>query len=155
MRRAGRASPTARPASSVTVSAAARARGEACSDPRHAARTARTTARWVRNGERCSTVPPARDFSGWRERGRLLASGERLAFPVIPVAWSRADCPLQWRGRARAPPASLAPARWEDRGEAMGGGGGGGEADALCRLALAHSPPPTAPLSSSQRPHAN
>src|SRR5437879_6613131 len=89
MRRAGRASGAAGPASSVTVSAAARPRGEAYSDPRHAARTARTTARWVRSGERRSTVPPARDFSGWRERGRLLASGERLAFPVIPVAWSR------------------------------------------------------------------
>src|SRR2546427_5919612 len=105
MRRAGCASATRRPASSLTVSAAAppRGEGEACSDPRHATSAATTTARCVRSGERRSTVPPTRDFSRWRERGRLLASGERLAFPVIPVALSRAALPVTVAGARRAP----------------------------------------------------
>src|SRR2546428_1661884 len=103
MRRAGCASATRRPASSLTVSAAAppRGEGEACSDPRHATSAATTTARCVRSGERRSTVPPTRDFSRWRERGRLLASGERLAFPVIPVALSRAALPVTVAGPRR------------------------------------------------------
>src|SRR2546422_11658290 len=132
MRRAGCASATRRPASSLTVSAAAppRGEGEACSDPRHATSAATTTARCVRSGERRSTVPPARDFSRWRERGRLLTSGERLAFPVIPVALSRAALPVTVAGPGPAPHRVPRPPLlgWRGGVYARGGWGGRGEA---------------------------
>src|SRR2546425_1658011 len=144
MRRAGCASATRRPASSLTVSAAAppRGEGEACSDPRHATSAATTTARCVRSGERRSTVPPARDFSRWRERGRLLTSGERLAFPVIPVALSRAALPVTVAGARPAPPPLPCPPSPGRRGPVLSRGGPGGREEADVRPHTPPSPPP-------------
>src|ERR1051326_35838 len=53
------------------------------------------------------THQPSREDVEVARMERLLASGERLAFPVSQWRVSRLPCPLQWRGRAGVAPASV------------------------------------------------
>src|SRR5438552_9468440 len=67
--------------------------------------TTRTTNRSLR-----STIPPAREPTGGANEDVSWLRANRLAFPGYPSGIEPlTNCPLQWRGRAGLPPASVSP----------------------------------------------